>query len=115
VAKKTSTTETPVTDSADPTVETSESLKPKRIVKRRPVWVCVPTDFIAAPTAENADPAAGPKQIADKYRVYRCETKDAVRDVLKKYQIDPINLDQVLLFRADPMKFKISQQLIVRF
>lgn len=91
-----------------------EPEKPKKIVRRRPVWVCVPIDFIPETTIDELGNQVS-KNTVDKYRVYRCETKDGVRDVLKKYEIDPINLDQVLLFRADPMKFKISQQLIVRF
>jgi hypothetical protein len=49
------------------------------------------------------------------YSVHRCETKQEVRKVLKEHEINATNSKHVLMLRADPIEFKYSQQVILKF
>lgn len=98
--------------------EPGEPEKPRKKAKRRSVWVCVPTAFeeVAIQDPETGELRAETKPT--RYEITECSggkgQTDQIRTVLSKHDIDPTNYDHVLMFRGDPLAFKISQQLIIR-
>lgn len=90
----------------------------RKTVKRRPVWVCVPVVFEDM-VLTDAEGGSLTVRRPTRYAVAECPggkgQTDAIRAVLKKHQIDPTNFEHVLMFRAEPLRFAIESQLIVRF
>lgn len=89
---------------AEPAPETAAvatAEPPKKKIQRKPVWVCVPL--------EPEDP------LSSSYEVTRCENVKAIRAVLARHEIDVRNIENVLMFRANPIEFKIDMQYKIRF
>jgi hypothetical protein len=109
--------EAPADDTAT-TNGTAATEKPKRTIKRKPIWVAIPTAFEAV-LDENADPALDePVQKPTSWALHECAggegQKDAIRALLTKYNIDPTNFHHIRMFRGE-VKFKASSQVIIRF
>lgn len=108
-----------MSENDEPANEATDEAKPK--ARRKPVYVCVPVRATAMAVFDDEGfektVYTVPKD-AVLYAVSRCEggkgQTDAVRAVLTEHEIDPTNYDGVMMFRADPIEFGISQQLIVR-
>ncbi|RLB68643.1 MAG: hypothetical protein DRH08_00285 [Deltaproteobacteria bacterium] len=94
----------------------SESDKKKN--HRRSVFVCIPVEWaeVAVSNPETGDMTA--ERQPTRYQITECPggngQKAAILAALAQNDIDPINYDAVLMFRADPLKFEISQQTIIR-
>lgn len=89
----------------------------KKKVRRRSVWVCVPTQYEeVAVTGEDGSLTA--VRQATRYEITECPggngQKKAILAILAKNDIDPLNYGDVLMFRAEPLAFQISNQLIIR-
>lgn len=97
---------------------TPEAAPPKKAPpKRKPVWVCIPVEFEEIQVEDGGIQLTTKR--ASKYSVTKCPggkgQAEAVRATLVKHQIDITNYNNVLMFRADPMEFKVDTQVIVRF
>jgi hypothetical protein len=87
----------------------------KRIVRRKPIWVCVPVEFEEI-AEEGEDGVLVAVKQPTKYAITRCEPrKQEVLTVLERYEIDITNIDTVIMFRADPMEFGVSHQINIRW
>ena len=92
--------------------------KPKRVVKRKPLWLCIPIDFEEVATTDPDSGDVVSKLKPARYIIERCVTKDAVRKLLELHKIDPSRpeqYDHLLIFRAEPLELKLSQQVLLRF
>ena len=90
----------------------------KKVVTRKPVWVCIPIEFEEIHTTDGNDNDFTIRR-PSAYTVTKCPggkgQAESIRAVLTKHEIDPTNYEHVLLLRAEPLEFKIEKQLIVRF
>jgi len=87
----------------------------KKKVRRKPIWVCVPVEFEEIAEEDDEGNLVSVRQ-PTKYAIERCEPKKKeVLAVLKRYEIDILNIDTVLMFRADPLKFDVENQLNIRW
>jgi hypothetical protein len=88
----------------------------KKTARRKPVWVCIPTDWeeIADVDEETGDLIS--RREPTKYSITRCEPKKkAVLALLALNNIDITNIGTVIMFRADPLDFGVSNQLDIRW
>lgn len=91
--------------------------KKRKKTHRKPVWVLIPVEWeeVAVPSD---DGSMTTHTIATKYAVGKCEggegQKKEILRFLARHNIDPTNYDQVVMLRADPIDFAISQQIIIR-
>ena len=102
----------------DPPAEAaSDGDKPKRKARRKPVWVCVPTEWEEV-AVHDEDGSMHSERQPTRYSLTECPggegQKKAILRVLAAHQVDPLNYEGVLMFRADPVEFDIDQQLIIR-
>jgi hypothetical protein len=86
--------------------------KPKRVVKRKSLWLCVPKEY-GDIVAEDGEIQRSPVA----YELYECATKTEVSKVLAKLKLDATNLnpEHVKLFRADPLPLRLSTQITIKF
>lgn len=92
--------------------------KLKRVVKRKPLWLCIPLDFeeVSYTDPDSGDVATRMKPTH--YIIERCKTKGEVKKLLEQHKIDPAKpeqYDHLLIFRADPLELQLSQQVLLRF
>lgn len=92
--------------------------KKKKPAKRKSVWVCIPVEYEEVAVTDPESGALTAQRQPTKYAIIECpggegQTK-AMRDALMKHEIDPLNYDDVIMLRADPLKFEIGTQLIIR-
>jgi len=99
--------------------ETKTKKTKQRAATRKSVWVCIPIEYEEVAVA---DPGTGDlvaRRQPTKYALTECPggngQKKAILAALARHEIDPLNYDDVLMFRATPLDFKIGRQLIVRF
>jgi len=96
--------------------ETAEEAPEKKTARRKPIWVCIPTDWeeIADVDEETGDLIS--RREPTKYSITRCEPKKkAVLALLALNNIDITNIGTVIMFRADPLDFGVSNQLDIRW
>jgi hypothetical protein len=95
-----------------PPPSTTATDKPKRVVKRKPLWLAVPVEYgdIVRDDGEII-------RMPTRYELYECVTKAEVGQVLSKLGLDPTNLnpEHVKLFRADPIPLRLSTQVTIKF
>lgn len=88
-----------------------------RKVRRKPVWVCVPVEWEEVAVHDEDGSMRSEKQ-PTRYSMTECPggegQKKAILRILAEHQVDPANYGGVMMFRADPIKFEISQQMIIR-
>jgi hypothetical protein len=97
---------------AQPPPTTTAVDKPKRVVKRKPLWLALPVEYEDI-VAENSEIL----HIPTRYELYECATKAEVGQVLSKLKLDATNLnpEHVKLFRADPIPLRLSTQVTIKF
>lgn len=108
-AKKNGTQDDPP---SPPPPETNAADKPKRVVKRKGLWLCVPKEYGEVVTDEG-DIQRSPTT----YELYECASKAEVSQVLTKLKLDITNISSghVKLFRADPIPLHLSTQVTIKF
>lgn len=86
--------------------------KAKRVVKRKPLWLCVPKEYGEVVT-DGGDIERAPIS----YELYECVGKEEVQKVLSKLKLDITNLnpEHVKIFRADPLPLRLNTQVTLRF
>lgn len=114
-----STEETTTEETTEAPAETAQAdgaaPRARRLKRVRPMWVLIPDATKAVPILDEEGNETGDfREEIKNYRVVKCAGKPGVRKVLAEYNIDPTNFESVLVFRADPMAFVISQQLVIR-
>jgi hypothetical protein len=89
-----------------------EGDKPKRVVKRKALWLCVPKEY-GEIVNDNGDIDRSPIT----YELYECATKGEIEKVLQKLKLDITNvkLEHVKIFRADPIPLRLSTQVTIKF
>ena len=92
--------------------------KPKRIVHRKPLWLCIPLDFeeVASTDPDTGDVVS--RLRPTRYTIEKCSTKGEVKKLLEQHKIDPARpeqYDHLLIFRAEPLELQLSQQVLLRF
>lgn len=106
-----------LSDDKGATMEEKPPEKPKRKVKRKSVWVCIPVEWEEV-AVQDDDGTMRAENQATRYSITECPggdgQKKAILRVLAAHQIDPLNYNGVMLFRANPIAFNIDQQLIIR-
>ena len=97
---------------AQPPPTTTAADKPKRVVKRKPLWLALPKEY-GDIVAENGEILHVPTL----YELYECATKAEVGKVLTKLRLDSTNLnpEHVKLFRADPIPLRLDTQVTIKF
>lgn len=97
---------------APPPPSTNAADKPKRVVKRKPLWLAVPVEY-GDIVQDDGEIVRSPTR----YELYECVTKGEVIQVLNKLGLDPTNLnpEHVKLFRADPIPLSLSTQVTIKF
>lgn len=90
----------------------SADAKVKRVVKRKPLWLCVPKEYGEIVT-DDGDIQRAPVS----YELYECSMKAEVEEILAKLKIDiaTLNPDHVKLFRAEPIHMRLSTQVTLKF
>ena len=89
----------------------------KRTIVRRPLWVCIPASYEMneIEVDEGETKVTKVVQVPKTWTVTPCMSKKAVLAELTARGVDTTNINQVHLFRANPIDFKISNQLVVKF
>lgn len=102
---------TKTAEEKEQTAEEKEQ-KPKRVVKRKPLWLCLPIAYDVG-IDENGNEISEPKQ----FEIHRCQSKADVQALLEQRQLDSTNLnyDHVKIFRADPLPLKLTTQVLIKF
>jgi hypothetical protein len=97
-------------DQPPPTTNAAD--KPKRTVKRKPLWLCVPKEYGEVVTDEG-DIQRSPVT----YELYECDGKGEVHKVLAKLGLDAktLNPEHVKIFRADPLPLHLDTQVSIKF
>ena len=89
----------------------------KKKTHRRSVYVCIPTEWEEVAVQDDDGELKSVRQ-ATKYKITECAggngQKKSILAALSQSDIDPTNYGDVLMFRADPLSFEISQQTIIR-
>jgi len=97
--------------------ETAEAApEEKKTARRKPIWVCIPVEWeeVADVDEESGDIIS--RKDPSKYSITRCEPKKKeVLEVLARNDIDITNIGTVIMFRADPLDFGVSNQLDIRW
>lgn len=91
---------------------------PKRVVRRKPLWLCIPTDFEEESLLNEDTGDIATRLKPTRYVIERCATKSEVQKALASHKIDPARpeqYDHLLIFRADPLELQLSQQVLLRF
>jgi hypothetical protein len=98
--------------------EAEAEATPKRSVQRRSVWICVPVEYEEVAVVDSESGEMRAEKQPTRYAITECPggdgQKKAMLAALAKHEIDPLNYGDVLMFRANPLDFKISNQLIIR-
>jgi hypothetical protein len=86
--------------------------KPKRVVKRKPLWLALPREYADIVT-DDGEIQRSPTL----YELYECATKAEVGKVLSKLGLDATNLnpEHVKIFRADPLPLRLNTQVTLKF
>jgi hypothetical protein len=108
----------PAEAEADPNAKPAEGTeKSKRTIIRRPLWVCIPASYEMNEIEVDEGETKVTKivQVPKTWTIARVMSKKAVLAELTARGVDTTNIDQVRLFRANPIDFKISNQLVVKF
>jgi hypothetical protein len=89
------------------------------VTKRRPVWVCIPLTYSETTVGDPDDDASYVVREPVTWSITKCPggkgQTEAVRSVLTRHQIDPTNVGDIIMLRAEPLEFEVGQQLFVRF
>jgi len=97
---------------APPPPASTAADKPKRVVKRKPLWLAIPMEYedIVQEDGEIT-------RVPTRYELYECQTKAEVSQVLTKLGLDSttLNPEHVKLFRADPIPLRLSTQITIKF
>lgn len=100
------------TQGSPPPPDSNAADKPKRVVKRKPLWLALPVEYedIVQDDGEIT-------RMPTRYELYECATKTEVGQVLAKLKLDATNLvpEHVKLFRADPIPLRLSTQVTIKF
>jgi hypothetical protein len=93
-----------------PPIDTSA--KPKRVVKRKPLWLALPKEYADIVT-DDGEIQRSPTL----YELYECANKAEVGKVLSKLGLDATNLnpEHVKIFRADPLPLRLNTQVTLKF
>jgi hypothetical protein len=94
------------------TGEGASGEKPKRVVKRKPLWLAVPKEY-----SDIVNEAGEIEHSPISYELYECENKTQVQKVLAKLGLDAktLNPADVKIFRGDPLPLKLDMQVTIRF
>lgn len=95
------------------TTETTEAATEKKApARRKPLWLCIPAEYESF-VDDNGDMISRPKS----YEIWECHSKGEVDRILASKKIDAASLSagNVKLFRADPISFKVSSQITIKF
>ncbi len=92
--------------------EEEKKPKPKRVVRRKPLWLCLPVAYDHG-IDENGNEFSVPRQ----FEIHQCHSKADVQTLLELRQLDSTNLnyDHVKIFRADPLPLKLTTQVLIKF
>lgn len=92
--------------------EEEKEPKPKRVVRRKPLWLCLPVAYETG-INENGNEVTEPKR----FEIHQCHSKADIQAILEKRQLDSTNLnyDHVKIFRADPLPLKLTTQVLIKF
>lgn len=95
-----------------PPPDTNAADKPKRVVKRKPLWLAVPVEY-GDIVQDDGEITRAPTR----YELYECVNKGEVIKVITKLGLDPTNLnpEHVKVFRADPIPLQLSTQVTIKF
>lgn len=96
----------------------TEGEKPKRVVKRLPLYVLVPTgykDVIAEEPDEDGNAVS--VRVPSGHRLLgKVDTKTQVGKLLEDSGFDPTNgIEDVIVLRGKTLPIKVSTQVVVRF
>jgi hypothetical protein len=111
-AKKNDENDAAIEEMPQPPPTTTAADKPKRVVKRKSLWLAVPMGR-EPQTTENGDAAEAPL----KYALYKCASKGEVLKILSKLGINVTSdsASEIRLFRADPIPLRLSTQVSFNF
>lgn len=92
--------------------EEEKEPKPKRVVRRKPLWLCIPVAYETG-IDENGNEFSEPMH----FEIRQCHSKADVQALLEKRQLDSTNLnyDHVKIFRAEPLPLKLTTQVLIKF
>lgn len=102
-------TEQPSPPSTEDAATPAGEEKPKKKIRRKPIWVCIPVDF------EEVDHLDEVAERPTAYAIKRCQKYKEIRAFLAKHEVDIRKIDQVLMFRANPMAWEADVQYNFRF
>jgi hypothetical protein len=104
---------------ADEGKETAAAAPPeeeKRTARRKPIWVCIPVEWEEVADVDEATGDMISRNEPTKYTITQCEPKKkVVLEVLARNDIDITNIGTVIMFRADPLDFGVTNQLDIRW
>lgn len=89
--------------------------KPKRKIVRKPLYVCIPSEYETVAITEEETARTREEKVAKSYVIEKCTGKPEVRKALERHDVDPTNFKDVLIFRANPIEIGISKQIVLRF
>lgn len=95
-----------------PPPDSTAAETPKRVVKRKPLWLCVPKEYGEVVT-DDGDIQRSPIS----YELYECVSKTEIHKILSKLGLDAqtINPEHVKIFRADPLPLRLATQVSLKF
>jgi hypothetical protein len=95
------------TDNSENSTDNSE--KPKKKVRRKPLWLLIPSDFVTLVSGDSTE------EKPDRYRLVECHSKKQIQVALTDAGIDATNYQHVRLLRADPTPLQIQSQTIIKW
>lgn len=92
--------------------KTATEEKPKRVVRRRSLWLCLPVTYETI-AGDEGEEIIEPKT----YEIWECRTKADLVKILHQKQIDTTNLNpsHAMVFRADALPLKLTTQVSIKF
>jgi hypothetical protein len=100
--------DTGVEAALQPPPTTTAADKPKRVVKRKSLWLVVPT---------GREQTEGQDEARTKYALYQCASKGEVLKILSKLGLNLTSdrTSEIKLFRADPIPLRLDTQVSFNF